>query len=77
MWLRLPELQGSNVEAKNIRNKDLPKGWEDMKDTLQYQSLLYISEIICFKEISCNHNDPLTGHFKINKIKKLVDKKFF
>lgn len=77
IWLRLPELQESDPEAKMLRSKDLPEGWEVMESVLQYQSFLYIPEIINSKEISHYYDNPLTGHFEIKKTRTLMARKYF
>ena len=46
MRLRDPDLQSDNNQAKKLWAVELPKGWKDVKELLQYVSLLYISEII-------------------------------
>ena len=66
--LRLPELQDNDKEAKALRGSaGLPEDWEDVEGVLQYRGLPYIPEIIRSEVISCHHNDPLTGHFGIDK----------
>ena len=44
---------------------------------LQDRGLPYVSEIIRSKVISCHHNDPLVGHFGIDKTRELVDQKYY
>ena len=44
---------------------------------LQYQGLSYVPEIIRSGVISCHHNDPLAGHFGIDKSKELVSPKYY
>ena len=75
MNLRLPKLQDNNKQAKTLGARGLPEGWEEVEGVLQYQRLLYIPEIIRYKVISCHHNDPLIGHFGIDKIRELVGRK--
>lgn len=72
MRLRLPKFQKSDSKAKDLGNKDLLEGWEDVEGVLQHQGLLYIPEIICCKLISSIHNNPLAEHFEISKTKELV-----
>lgn len=45
---------------------------EDQENSLYYQSLLYMSEIIKHKVISKHYNNPLASHFGIEKTKELV-----
>ena len=79
MRLQLPELQDNNKEAKALRLDAVgfPEGWKDDKGVLQYQSLLYVLEIICSKVITCHHNDLFTRHFRIDKTWELVIRKYY
>ena len=79
MKLRLLELQDNDKEAKVLKSDEagLLEGWEDDKGVLHYHGLPYVLEIICFKVISCHYNDPLIGHFEINKTQKLVARKYY
>ena len=74
--LRLPKLQDSSKKAKALRARGPPKGWEEVKEVLQYQGLSYILETICYKVISCQHDDLLVGHFGIEKTRELVGRKY-
>lgn len=47
-----------------------------MKDIFHYQDLPYISEIIYFKIISYYYNDLLASYFEIERIRKLVTRKY-
>lgn len=40
---------------------------KNVEEVFQHQDLLYILEIFLTKLISHRNNDPLTGHFGINK----------
>ena len=44
---------------------------------LQYQNLPYIPKIIYFELISCHQNDLLARYFEIDKIQKLIAKKYY
>ena len=77
MRLRLPELQDNDEEAIALRARGLPKGWEDVEGVFQYQGLPYVPEIIRSKVISRHHNDPLAGHFDIDKTRELVGRKYY
>ena len=78
MRLRLSELQESDKEAKLLRGSaTLPEGWEDVEGVLQYQRLPYVPEIIRSEVISCHHDDPLAGHFGIDKTRELVGRKYY
>lgn len=44
---------------------------------LQYQSFLYVLEIIQIELISKLYNNPLIGYFKIKKIRELIVQKSY
>lgn len=44
---------------------------------LLHQGLSYISEVIQTQLISRHHNDPLAGHFEIDKIQELITRKYY
>ena len=68
MRLRLSELQENDEEAKLLRSSaSLPEGWEDVEGVLQFPGLPYVPEIIRSEILSCHHDDPLVGHFGIDK----------
>ena len=77
MRLRLPELQDEDKEAKVLRAGGLPEGWEEVEGVLQYRGLPYVPEIIRSEVISRHHDDPLAGHFGIDKTKELVGRKYY
>ena len=78
MKLRLSELQENDEEVKLFRRvAGLLEGWEDVEGVLQYQKLPYVSEIIRSEMISCHHDDPLIGHFGIDKTRELVGRKYY
>ena len=64
-------MQNNDKKAKALRSDvvDFPKSWEDDKEVSEYQSLSYVQEIICFKVISCLHDNLLAYHFRIDKIR--------
>ncbi len=74
--MKLPELQDDNKEAKKLRLKRLSEGWEDIKEMLHYQSLPYISKVICLELISRHHNNLLVSHFGIEKTQELIARKY-
>ena len=77
MRLRLLELQDNDEDAITLRAGGLPEGWEDVEGVLQYQGLLYVPEIIRSEVISRHHDDPLAGHFGIDKTRELVGRKYY
>ena len=76
MSLRLAELQESDEEALKIRAKGLD-GYKDINGMLHYQELSFVPEIIQTELISRYHNNPLAGHFGINKTRELIDRKYY
>ena len=77
MKLLLPRLQDHDKEAKLLRAESLPEGWEEVEGVLQYRGLPYVLEFIRSKVISCHHDDPLVGHFGIDKTRELVGRKYY
>ena len=78
MRLGLSELQENDEEAKRLGGSiGLSEDWEDVEGVLQYRRLPYVPKIICSEVISCHHNDPLAGHFSIDKTRELVGRKYY
>ncbi len=75
--MRLPELQAEDQEAWRIREQGLKKGWEEIKEVLYHQGLLYVPEIVRTELISRHHDDPLAGYFGIDKIRELIARKYY
>ena len=57
--------------------KCLSKDWKNNERVFQYQELLYILEIICFKLIIGHYNDPVIAYFRMNKIQELNTRKYY
>lgn len=70
-------MQENNLEAKELRNKDLLEGLKDMEIILQHQGFLYVSKIICFEMISHYHDNILVEYCGIKKTRELIDRKYF
>ena len=78
MRLQLSELQDNDEEGKLFRSfVRLSEGWEDVEGVLRYQGLIYVLAIIRSEVISRHHNNPLVGHFSIDKTRKLVGQKYY
>ena len=75
LWL--PELQGKNQAARKIRQQGLKQGWIEVKRVLHFQGLPYIAKTIWTELISRHHNDPLAGHFGIERTRELVTWKYY
>lgn len=69
MRMRLPELQENNKETKNLRleKKWLLESWKEIEPVLYYQRLLYILKVMCSELMSRHYDNPLVGHFEIDK----------
>ena len=76
MRLKLAELQESDEEARKIRAKGLDR-YEDVDGVLHHQGLPFVPEVIRTKLISRHHDDPLAGHFDIDKTRELVGRKYY
>ena len=74
MRLRLQELQETDSKTQELRTKD---GYQDIDGVLHYQGLLFVPEVIRTELISRHHDDPLAGHFGIDKTQELVAQKYF
>ena len=72
--LRLQALQEIDSKAQELRVKE---GYQDINGVLHHQGLPFVPKAIWIKLISCHHNDPLAGHFKIDKIQDLFARKYF
>ena len=77
MSLRLAKLQDSDKKTRKIRAKELKEDWNDEDRVLHHQLLSFLPGIIQTEPISCHHNDPLAGHFGINKSKELIGRKYY
>ena len=76
MRLWLAELQESDKEAWRIRTKGL-NGYEELDGVLYHKGLPFVPEVIWIEIISQHHDDPLAGHFGIDKTKDLVGRKYY
>lgn len=72
MKMRLLKLQNNDKKARKLRSEKLSEDWKDTEKVIYYQSLLYISKVICFKLINKYYDNPLIGYFRIEKTQKLI-----
>ena len=77
MRLRLQELQESDFQAQKVRAESLQESWEDVKGILHHQGLPFVPEVIQTELISRHHDDPLAGHFGIEKTQELIARKYY
>ena len=76
MRLRLQELQETDSEAQELRQQKAD-GYEEIDDILHHQGLPFVLEAIRTELISRHHDDPLAGHFGIEKTCKLLAQKYY
>ena len=76
MRQRLLKLYEVGLEIKDFR-KDLLQDLKDIEDVINYQSLSYGFEVIYSKIISYYNNNPFIGHFRIQKTRKFITRKYF
>ena len=77
MRLRLSELQESDDEARKIRAKGLKNDYEKVDGVLHHQGLPFVPEAIRIELISWHHDNPLVGHFGVDKTRELVGQKYY
>ena len=77
MRLRLHKLQAKDKYACKLRAKQLAKDWRDINGVLHHQGLPYVPEIIQTELIGRHHDDPLAGHFGIEKTRELLSRKYY
>lgn len=58
-------------------SENLFEDWKDIERVLYHHNLLYVPEIICSILINCHHNNLLASHIEINKMQKLIAKKYY
>ena len=76
--MRLPELQELDKEVRSIRAAgELQDGYKDINGVLHYQGLPFVPEVIQTEIISRHHDDPLAGHFGVDKTRELVGQKYY
>ena len=75
--MRLSELQESDKESRRIRAEGLRDGYKEVDGVLHHQGLPFVPEIIRTELISRHHDDPLSGHFGIDKTRELIGRKYY
>lgn len=74
--MRLHGLQ-EDVQARNIRAEDLDQEeWKDINGVLHHQGLPSIPEFIRTEIIGRHHDDPFAGHFRIEKTREFIARKY-
>ena len=76
--MRLQELQEKNEQAQKLRaEQPVKKNLKNIDSMLYHLGLPYITEIIQIELISRHHKNPLASYFGIEKIHKLVARKYY
>ncbi len=75
--MKLSELQDDDKQAIKLRSEGLPEGWKDIEQVLHYQGLPYVPKVICLELINKHHNEPLAGHFGIEKTRELITRNYY
>ena len=76
MSLRLAELQEVDEEAQRIKAKGLNE-YKELDRVLYHQWLPFVPKAIQIEIISRHHDDPLAGHFGIDKTKDFIGRKYY
>ena len=76
MRLRLQELQETDLKAQKLRQQKAD-GYEEIDKIFHHQGLPFVPEAIWTELISRHHDDPLAGHFGIEKTCKLLAQKYY
>ncbi len=75
--MRLPKLQDNDKKAMKWSPEGLLESWKDIEKVLYYQDFPYVLKVIHLELISRYHDDPLAGHFGIEKTRELIAKKYY
>ena len=67
---------GRRRVTREIRQQSLKESWIEVYGVLHYHGLPYLPEIIKTEIISRHHDDPLAGHFGIEKTWELLAQKY-
>ena len=73
----LQKLQTKDIQAHKIRLEELGKNWKYSDWILHHQDLSYIPKTIKIEPINKDHSDLLEDHSDIEKIYKLIVRKYF
>lgn len=68
-------MQAEDAQAKEIR-AEAKEGWEEIDGVLRHEGLPYVPELIRTELMSRHHDDPLAGHFGIEKTRELIARKY-
>ena len=56
---------------------DVMSDWDDTNGVLRYQGRLYLPEVVRSDLVARNHDDPLAGHFGVEKTLELLQRKYY
>ena len=74
--LDLQELQETNFKVQELREQG-QKGYKEVNGMLHQQGLFFVPKAIRMELINRHHDNPLAGHFGIEKTHKLLAWKYF
>ena len=72
----MQELQEADSEAQELRQQKA-NGYKEIDENVHHQGLSSVPKAIWKKLISRHHNNPLAGHFGIEKTCKLLAQKYY
>lgn len=70
-------LQDNIAKANKLRVEKLSKNKKDIERVLYHQGLSYIPEILYFNFINYYYKNLLAGYFEIDKMHKLITRKYY
>ena len=76
MRLKLQELQEVDSKTQKLEQQKA-NSYKEIDDIFHYQSLLFVPKAIQIELISRHYNNPLAGHFGIEKTCKLLAQKYY
>ena len=76
MTLKLQELQETDLEAQELRQQKADD-YEEIDKILHHQGLPFVPKVIRTELISRHYDNPLAGHFGIEKSRKLLAQKYY
>ena len=76
MRLWLQELQETDSEAQELTQQGR-EGYKKVDGVLHHQGLPFVPKAIRIELISRHYDNPLTGHFSIEKFRKLLAQKYY
>ena len=70
-------MQSNDNQIRKLQSAKLSKEWVDIKGVFQYKGFPYILEITQSELISQHYNNSLADHFRIDKTRELIARKYY